>query len=176
VNKEELNKRLANYSANLNSLKGLEIISEAFVYKIYDLCGKNMLLSMLYQIGSGPGEAIAKRIKKKYNKDEFEILEALEILLSELKEFYAIQIREIEQTPQMLRIIIENRCFLREPIKHREKMQFGKAFCRINKGYFEVAFKRLLGKKIKNIEINFIENDDIKDRCVEELKFFYNLT
>lgn len=174
MNIEELNKRINNSSNTLDALKGFEIISESLVYKIYDLFGRNTILSMLYQIGSGPGEAIADRIKNLSKKEEFEVLEAFEILLLELKDFYTIQVKDMIQTPKMLKIIIENRCFLRETIKRREKLKFGKAFCRINKGYFETAFKRLLGNKIKNIEINFIENDAQKDVCVEELIFYYN--
>jgi len=174
LDKDELNARIRNYSNSLKSLSGFEIICESLVYKIYDLFGKNMLLSMLYQIGMGPGEIIANRIKAKYNKNEFEVLEALEILLKELKDFYSIQVKEIENHDNMLKLIIENRCFLREPIKHREKLDFGKALCRINKGYFENAFRLLVGKKLMRIEINFLESDPIKDVCVEELKFYFN--
>ena len=168
-----MNEKIRNPSDILNSLSGFEIICESLVYKIYNIFGRNMLLSMLYQIGSGPGETIANRIKLKYNKQEFEILEALEILLKELKDYYSIQVREMEQTDNMLKLIIENRCFLRESIKHREKLNFGKAFCRVNKGYFEKAFKSLVGSKLKKIEIDFIENDPLRDMCIEELKFYY---
>ena len=174
LNIEELNKQISNPSLKFKSLEGFEVICESLVYKIYDIYGRNTLLSMLYQIGKGPGETIANRIKEKYNKDEFEIVEAIEILLKELKDFYSIQIKDIEEHDDRLRLIIENRCFLREPMKDREKLKFGKAFCRINKGYFEEAFRLLIGNKIKNIEINFLENDDIKDTCVEEVNFYYN--
>jgi hypothetical protein len=173
LNKDELNEKIRNYSNPLNSLSGFEIICESLVYKIYDIFGKNMLLSMLYQIGMGPGEIIANRIKKKYNKEDFEVLEAMEVLLKELKDFYSIQVRKIEHHDNMLRLIIENRCFLREPIKHREKLDFGKALCRVNKGYFENAFRLLVGNKLMRIEINFLENDPIRNVCVEELKFYY---
>ena len=172
LDKDELNKKIDNPSNNLKSLEGFEIICESLVYKIYDIYGKNTLLSMLYQIGKGPGEIIATRIKKKYKKDHFEILEAIEILLTELKDYYSVQIRDIEELEDKVRIVIENRCFLREPIKHREKLKFGKAFCRVNKGYFEEAFQILVGNGIKNIEINFLENDEEKDVCVEELNFY----
>ena len=143
------------------------------IYKILDVFGRNSLLSILYQIGSGPGEVIANRIKLRYNKEEFGILELIEILMNELKEFYSLRIREIQKSTEKIRIIIENYCFLREPIKNREKLKFGKAFCRINKGYFETAFKILLGNKIKKIEINFLENDEERDFCIEELNFYF---
>ena len=174
MNKDELNKRIDNPSSNLKSLEGFEIICESLVYKIYDIYGRNMLLSMLYQIGKGPGEIIATRIKKKYKKDHFEILEALVVLLDELRDYYSVQIRDIEELDDKVRVIIENRCFLRETIKHREKFKFGKAFCRVNKGYFEEAFQILVGNGIKNIEINFLENDEDKDVCVEEMNFYIN--
>jgi len=175
LDKTELNKRINNPSDNLKSLEGFEIICESLVYKIYDIYGRNTLLSMLYQIGKGPGEIIATRIKKKYQKDHFEILEAIEVLLNELKDYYSVQIRDIEEHDDKVRVIIENRCFLRETIKHREKLKFGKAFCRINKGYFEEAFQILVGNGIKNIEINFLENDQEKDVCIEELIFYLNV-
>ncbi len=171
--KEELNKRIYNPIENIDSLKGFEIISESMVYKILDLFGRNSLLSMLYQIGVGPGEVISKRLKEKYSRNEFEIIEALIVLMDELKEFYSIKVRKIEYFDDLIRIEIENYCFLRESIKHRDKLKYGKAFCRINKGYFETAFKKLLGEKIKKIEINFLENDPQKDVCIEELNFYF---
>ena len=70
-----------------------------------------------------------------------------------------------------IKYIIENRCFLREALKLRKKLKPGKAFCRINKGYFEKAFEELLGDKIKKIEINFLEDDEENDVCIEELTF-----
>ena len=173
VYKKELNERLHNPIENINSVKGFEIITESLVYKVYGVFGRNSLLSILYQTGVFPGTIIAERIKKEHNKEEFEIMEALVILIDELKEFYSIQVRDIEQYEDRYRIIIENYCFLREPIKHREKLQFGKAFCRINKAYFETAFKILIGSKVKKIEINFLEDDPEKDVCVEELNFYF---
>lgn len=168
----EINERIQNSIENINSVKGFEIISESLVYKVYDIFGRNSLLSILYQIGVFPGTKIAERIKREYGKENFEIMEALVILMEELKEFYSIQIRDIEQNDNKVRIIIENHCFLRTPISHREKLNYGKSFCRTNKGYFETAFQKLLGNKIKKIEINFLENDAIKDVCVEELNFY----
>ena len=82
MGKDELNQRISNPFNNLKSLEGFEIICEALVYKIYDIYGRNTLLSMLYQIGKGPGEIIATRIKKKYKKDS----KALEILNKEQEE------------------------------------------------------------------------------------------
>jgi len=166
----EINKKILNSTDNLDSESGLEIISEALVYKIYDVFGRNSLLSMLYQVGKGPGEAISQRIKEKYNKNKFRIEEALEILINELKEYYSIQIRSVEQSDGVIKFIIENHCFLSPCIKHREKLEFGKAYCRINKAYFETALLELTN--IKKIDINFLERDETKDVCVEELKFY----
>jgi len=169
---KDINERIQNPIENINSLKGFEIISESLVYKVYDIFGRNSLLSILYQIGVFPGTKIAERIKREYEKEDFEIMESLVILMEELKDFYSIQIRDIEQYDNKLRIVIENHCFLRKPISHREKLNYGKTFCRTNKGYFETAFQKLIGNKIKKIEINFLENDDKKDVCVEELVFY----
>ncbi|MFW9973019.1 MAG: hypothetical protein ACFFDF_22730 [Candidatus Odinarchaeota archaeon] len=169
---KEINERIQNPVDNINSIKGFEIISESLVYKVYDVFGRNSLLSILYQIGVFPGTKIAERLKREYGKENFEIMEALVILMEELKEFYSIQIRNIQQYQDKVKIVIENHCFLRIPIRHREKLNYGKAFCRTIKGYFETAFKILLGKNIKKVEINFLENDDEKDVCIEELIFY----
>jgi hypothetical protein len=169
---EIINQKLRNDPSNIKPLDGYAIICEAMVYKILDIFGKNSLLSMLYQTGAGPGEAIANRLKKLYNKEEFGIFEAIQVLFSELKNYYSIQIKEIKQAEKMIIIIIENHCFLRSSIETREKLQFGKAFCRVNKGYFEIAFKKLLGNKVKKIDISFLHNDPEKNVCVEEMKFY----
>ncbi|KKM91437.1 hypothetical protein LCGC14_1228510 [marine sediment metagenome] len=171
VEVEKINDKIHNEVSNIDSFKGLEIICEAFVYKILKVFGENSLLSILYQVGAGPGEVIADKIKEIYNRDEFEVLELFEILLNELKELYSIKIREIQEEPDRIRIIIENRCYLRSLIEDREKLEFGTAFCRINKGYFETAINILLKDKIKKIEINFIENDEENEFCLEELIF-----
>lgn len=174
MNLDEYNSMFKNNCENVDSLKGFEIICESMVNKIYDLFGKNALLSMLFQIGSGPGNIIANRIKKIYGKEEFEVLDAFAILLNELKEYYSITVRNVEEFDDRIQLVIENYCFLREPIKHRVTMQFGKAFCRVNKGYFETALKNLLGNKIKKIEIKFLSSDEEKDVCIEELTFYKN--
>ncbi|MFX1573609.1 MAG: hypothetical protein ACFFB0_12735 [Promethearchaeota archaeon] len=170
--KKKLNERIHNPIENINSVKGFEIITESLVYKVYDVFGRNSLLSILYQIGVFPGTIIAERIKKEYNKEEFEMMEAIVILMDELKEYYSVQIRDIEQYADRYRIIIENHCFLRQSIKNRERLDYGKTFCRVNKGYFETVFQKLLGNKIKKVEVNFLENDVEKDVCIEELNFF----
>ena len=172
LNIEEVNKKIENPIENIDRLKGFEIIAETLVSKIYDVFGRNTLLNILYQIGSAPGEIIANRIKVNYEKEDFEVLDCFEVLLKELKEFYSIRINEVEEDDQKIRFLIHNHCFLREPIKHREKLEFGKALCRANKGYFETAFKILLGNKIKKVEINFLENDEEHDACLEEVMFY----
>ncbi len=168
---EKINNKIQNEVSNIDSFKGLEIICEAFVYKILKVFGKNSLLSILYQVGSGPGEVIANKIQETYNRDNFEIIELFEILLRELSDLYSIQIREIQEEPDRIRIVIENRCYLRRLIEDREKLEFGMAFCRVNKGYFEKSLTILLKDKIKKVEINFIENDKENEFCLEELIF-----
>ena len=169
---EKINDKIQNEVSNLDSFNGLEIICEALVYKVLEIFGKNSLLTILYQVGAGPGEVVANKIKETHNKDDFEILELFEILLRELKGLYSIQVREIQEEPDRIRIIIENRCYLRRLIEDREKLEFGMAICRVNKGYFETAIKILLGEKIKKMEINFIENDAENEYCLEELIFY----
>jgi hypothetical protein len=169
---KEINKKIRNSVKNIKPLKGFEILAESMSYLVYDIFGRNTLLSILYQMGAGPGKKIANRLKEKYGKEQFELFEATETILKELKEYYAIKIKDVEKTEEKVRIVIENHCFLREPFKDREKLKFGKAFCRVNKGYFEVAYKELLGDNIRNVEINFLKNDPEKDVCVEELIFY----
>jgi Txe/YoeB family toxin of Txe-Axe toxin-antitoxin module len=168
---EEFNKKIRNPHSNIDSLSGFEIIAESITEKIYSIFGRNSLLSMLYQVGSGPGQKIAERIKEKYQKEQFDILEALEILMKELSQYYSVQVRNIEREENLVKIVIENHCFLRKPIKHREKLNFGKSFCRVNKGYFETAFRNLLGDSVQKVVINYLGNDEFKDVCVEELIF-----
>ena len=163
MNIDDLNYNLQNSRENINSLKGLEIICESIVYKVLDLFGKNALLSILFQIGAGPGEQISKRLKDVYAKDEFEPIEAFEILFKELTNFYSIQVKDIQEDDEKIKLIIENHCFLRDPIKSRANLKPGKAFCRVNKGYVETALKNLIGDKISGLEIKFLYNDDYKD-------------
>ena len=68
-------------------------------------------------------------------------------------------------------LIIENQCFLRAPFQNRKKLKPGKSFCRVTKGYFESAFRILLGNNIRKVEIGFIENDKVNNVCVEKLEF-----
>lgn len=80
------------------------------------------------------------------------------------------KIKSVEYLGKKVRIIIENCCFLRSTFKHRKKLSYGSAFCRINKGYFETAFQELTN--IKKVDINFLENDQENDVCIEELIFY----
>jgi len=169
---EKTNEIIKNHEKNLSSLSGFEIIVESLIYKMYDVFGRSALLSILYQTGTVPGLAIAERLQEKYNKVEFEILESVEVLLKELKEFYSVQIRDVEEDERKIRFVIKNRCFLRDSYKHREKLKPGKAFCRVNKAYFETAFKKLLGDSIKDVEINFLYDDKENDICKEEVIFY----
>ena len=169
---ERINKEILNETSELKPVQGFEIIAEALVYKIYDLFGRNTLLSMLYQVGSGPGEIVAEKIKADNKKEEFNISEALVLLLNELKDSYCIQVKSIEKTDEKIRLLIDNHCFIRDAVKKRDKLKPGKAFCRIPKGYFETAFKKLIGSKVKNVDINFLSDDPENDCCEEELIFY----
>ncbi|MHA1150517.1 MAG: hypothetical protein ACTSR8_20045 [Promethearchaeota archaeon] len=172
MNKEEINEKILNTSTKLDTVAGFGNIAESLVDHIYELFGRNTLLNILYQCGVGSAERISKRLKTKYQQEKFTIDEAIKILFNELRDYYSIQIRDIEQNGNKIRFVIENRCFLRDSIKTREKLKFGKAFCRINKGYFETAFKNMLGDTLEKIDISYLHNDDEKDVCVEELVFY----
>ena len=168
---DELNEKIKNPTENLNSLKGFGIISESLVHIIYDLFGRNMLMNTLFQTGARAGEMVAIRLKRQHGKKLFKIEEAVPLLLESLKDFYSIKIQKIETTNNKIRIIIENYCFLRDPFRNKKHLRYGSAICRINKGYFEKAFQELTN--IKNVDINFLENDEEKDVCIEELIFYF---
>ena len=174
MNLEEYNFMFQNNFKNVNALKGFEIICGSMVNQVRDLFGRNALLSILFQIGAGPGNEIAERIKKQYKAEEFEVLDAFALLMNETKDYYSIRVRDIEEDFDKIRLVFENYCFLRKPIRHRRDMKFGSTICRVNKGYFETAFKKLLGTKIKKIEVNFLYNDKEKGVCVEEIMFYKN--
>ncbi len=169
---EKTNEKIKNSREELNALSGYEIITESLILKVYDVFGRNALLSILYQVGTAPGLSIAKRLKEKYNKEVFGILESIELLLGELKEFYSVQITNVEEDEKKIRFVIFNKCFLRDSYKHRKRLKPGKAFCRVNKGYFEKALKEMLGETVKKIEINFLDDNVEKDVCEEEIIFF----
>ncbi len=171
---QEYNKEIYSPASSVDPVKGFEIITESLVTKIYDIMGKNGLLSVLYQVGIDPGRKIAKRIKEKHDNQELEILDALKVLATELHTFYSIQLKSVETTDIEVKLTIENHCFLRQPIKHRPNLHFGSKFCRVNKGYFETALKLIIGSKIKKVEMKFIKNDEEKDVCIEELIFTLN--
>ncbi len=168
---DEINKIIHSPKSNVDSLKGFEIISEALVYKIINIFGKNSLLTILYQVGAGPAETISNRLKEKYVGQKFTIIDAFALLVKELNGFYSIKIREIKEDDKIMRIIIENHCFLRQPINNRPKLEHGKTLCRINKGYFEVGLKKLLEDQVSRIELNFVEDDKENDVCIEEIVF-----
>lgn len=174
MNLEEYNVMFQNDSSNVKPMKGFEIICGSMVNQVRDLFGRNALLSILFQIGAGPGDDIAKKIKKSYKREDFSVLEAVAILLNDLRDYYSISVKKIEEDDDKIRLLIENHCFLRKPIKHRKDMKFGSAICRVNKGYFESAFKSLLGNKIKKTEIKFLFNDEVKNACIEEINFYKN--
>ncbi len=168
----EINNFILNPRNNVKSKKGFEIIAEHMVEKITDIFGKNSLLSMLYQVGLSTGLSIANRLKEKYHKVEFDIIEAVKLLFNETKDFYSIDVKDVEKTDEYIKFIFENYCFLRKIIKRRDSLDFGRSFCRVNKGYFETAFKNLVGNQVKKVEMRFIENNQEKDVCIEEIKFY----
>ncbi|MHA1341653.1 MAG: hypothetical protein ACTSRZ_17120 [Promethearchaeota archaeon] len=175
---EKLNKAISNPIDTFKTLQGYEIILEALVYKIYDLFGRNALLSMTYQIGAGPGEVIADRLLKEKNVDKIEDpFEAFALLLNENRDYYNVYVLNVSEELtevygkkyKKLTFFIRNKCFFRESLKKRSRLKIGGPLCRINKAYFEVAFKKLTG--LKN-EISFVQNDEDNDVCLETVAFF----
>jgi len=175
---EKINNSIKNPRDSFETLKGYEIILEALVYKIYDLFGRNSLLSMTYQIGAGPGEEIAERILKEKNVYKIENpFEAFVILLNENRDYYNVEVLNISEEfvevygkkYKKIIVYIKNKCFFRESLKKRKRLKIGGPLCRINKAYYEVAFKKLTGLKT---EISFIQNDEKNDVCLENVSFF----
>jgi predicted hydrocarbon binding protein len=168
-----LNAQLQNSNTNVDSIRGIEVVLEAFVKKIIELFGKNALLSAGYQIGAAPGQKIAQRILAARGNAIFtDPIEALVALFSETKTFYNIELIKVDNVqktgPEVL-VTMKNYCFLRSIIKSRRGLEMGGPLCRINKGYLETALKLLTGKRI---ELNRVGDDAATDQCIETLRFF----
>jgi hypothetical protein len=175
---EKMNNEIQNPNASFETLTGYEVVLESLVYKIYDVFGRNALLSMMYQIGSGPGQEIAERILKERNNKIFEDpFEAVATLLNQERKYYEIVVKDIKEEPaefngkkyKKLTITINNRCFFRESLKKRKRLKIGGPLCRINKAYYETAFKLLTGLKC---EIGFLQNDEKLGMCLETVSFW----
>jgi predicted hydrocarbon binding protein len=168
-----LNAQIQNSHANVEAMRGIEVVLEAFVKKITELFGRNALLSAGYQIGAAPGQKIAQRILATRGNAPFtNPAEALVALLKETKKFFNVVIVKVDDQAQNgaeVLMTINNHCFLRNLIKNRPGIEMGGPLCRINKGYFETALKMLTGKKI---ELARIGHDVISDMCQESLRFF----
>ncbi len=169
-----LNAFLQNTNATVDSIRGIEVVLDAFVKKVIELFGRNALLSAGYQIGAAPGQKIAQRILAARGNAPFtEPLEALMALFAETKTFYNVQVVQADNLPQnggALIVTIKNHCFLRDVIKHRPGLEMGGPLCRINKGYLETALKLLMGGK--KVELMRTGDDAATDMCIETLRFF----
>ncbi|MHA1727146.1 MAG: hypothetical protein ACTSWY_00250 [Promethearchaeota archaeon] len=171
----ELNDAIYNPKKTLDSLTGFEIVMESMVYEIYDLFGRNALLSMLYTIGTGTGIELADEILKERNGKKIDDpLEAMKILLNKSRDYYRVKIQEIKLEPHnekfdKLYIIIQNKCFFRDSLKKKEKLKIGGPLCRINKAHFETAAKKLTGLRT---EIDFLKDDKANDLCIETLTVY----
>lgn len=171
-NIEEINKEIFNPKEKFDTLKGFENVLENMVYQVYDIFGRNALLSMLYTIGKGPGDELAEEILKEQGKSIInDPYEAFTLILKKTEDYYSVKVKDIKienhnQEFDKIVITIQNRCFYRESIQKSERIKIGKALCRINKGFFESACKKLTGFKC---DIDFIENDKEHDACIESL-------
>lgn len=171
-NIEEINKEIFNPKEKFDTLKGFENVLENMVYQVYDIFGRNALLSMLYTIGKGPGDELAEEILKEQGKSIInDPYEAFTLILKKTEDYYSVKVKDIKienhnQEFDKIVITIQNRCFYRESIQKSDRIKIGKALCRINKGFFESACKKLTGFKC---DIDFIENDEENDACIESL-------
>lgn len=169
-----LNSSLQNTNTSVDSIRGIEVVLEAFVKKVIELFGKNALLSAGYQIGAAPGQKIAQRILAARGNVPFtDPLEALLALFSETKKFFNIQVVQVDSLQSnggALVVAMKNHCFLRDIIKHRPDLEMGGPLCRINKGYLETALKLLLGGK--KVELARTGDEPASDMCQETLRFF----
>ncbi len=169
-----LNASLKNSNETVDSIRGIEVVLDAFVKKIIELFGKNALLSAEYQIGAAPGQKIAQRILTARGNAPFtDPFEALIALFAETKKFFSVQVVQVDTVQQnggVLTVTMKNHCFLRDVIKHRPGLEMGGPLCRINKGYLETALKLLLGGK--KVELTRTGDDPASDMCQETLRFF----
>ncbi len=169
-----LNAKLQNANANVDSIRGIEVVLEAFVKKVIELFGKNALLSAGYQIGAAPGQKIAQRILATRGNVKFtDPIEALLALFTETKKYFNVEIVKVDNIQQNgtdVIVTMKNHCFLRDVIKHRSGLEMGGPLCRINKGYLEAALKLLLGEK--KVELTRTGDDPGADMCLETLRFF----
>ncbi len=170
MDKDTLNAQLQNSNANVDSIRGIEVVLEAFVKKVIELFGKNALLSAGYQIGASPGQKIAQRILAARENVKFtDPVEAIAALFTETKRYFNVEVVNVQSGGEVF-VTIKNHCFLRDVIKHRPGLEMGGPLCRINKGYLETALKFLLGGK--KVELTRIGDDATFDMCQETLRFF----
>ena len=166
---DQINEFLENELANVNYLKGMEILLESLSNKIVDIFGRNALLSMLYQIGATTGAVVAKRIIEEQGKESFTVIEAFSLLFRSLKSYFKVMVKRIEQDGETVSITFTNHCFLRAAIKDRPDLQAGGRLCRITKGYIESALATLLAGGYQKIDVAFMENDMENDCCLERV-------
>ena len=172
---KELNQALMNPRESYEVLTGFETILENLVSRIYDLFGRNALLSMLYTIGSGPGHELANTILEEKRAQKIEDpFEAMKLLLTKSKEFFSVQVQNYklesyDEKYEKLIMTINNSCFYRESLNRKKLLKIGGPLCRINKAFFETAWKTLTGLRC---EIDFKENDDANGHCNETITIY----
>ena len=126
---KELNELINNPRDSYEVITGYETVLEAMVYQIYDLFGRNALLSMLYTIGAGPAKEIAEEILKEKGVDKIEDpFEIMKLLLEKNKDFYSVQIQDIKLEPfddktDKLIMEIQNECFYRKGLKRKNNLK-----------------------------------------------------
>lgn len=160
---EKYNKILEKTDEEFDLLGGYESIIGGLVVQVSDIYGENTARNLCYQIGSKPGEKIARKILEYQNGVIFsDPIEAFVNLLGRLKAYYHPSIESITTTPEgILKIRFSNSCYLDAVFLRRPELVKGGSLCRIVKGYFETALKILTGKKV-NLEYLDTKNDPCK--------------
>jgi hypothetical protein len=147
---EKYNKILEKTDDEFDLLGGYESIISGLVIQVSDIYGENTARNLCYQIGSKPGEKIARKILEYQNGVVFnDPTEAFVNLLGRLKAYYHPVIESITTTPEgILKLKFTNSCYLDAVFSRRTEFSKGGSLCRIVKGYFETALKILTGKKV----------------------------
>lgn len=147
---EKYNEFLSKTDDKFDIVGGYESILSALVNQVGEIYGDNTSKNFCYQIGTKPGEKIAKKILETRNGQLFEDpAEAFVNLVGRLKAYYKIKILEIQKiNANTTKISFLNNCYLDRIYQQQKEVSKGAAICRVTKGYLETSLKILTGKKV----------------------------
>lgn len=158
---QKYNDILSKTDENFDIVGGYESILGALVDQVSDVYGENTAKNFCYQIGTKPGEKIAKKILETRNGKLYDDpADAFVNLVGRLKAYYKIKILSIDKTPEgVMKIQFTNNCYLDRIYQQKTAVAKGTSVCRVTKGYLETAMKILTGKKV--IYESRVESDKI---------------